>query len=714
MKASLLLVVLLLPILVAHGATVTPVLKALELLKGMLGQVKTARHEEQVQYAGYSQFCSGVEVEKQGAIQKADAKIETLTAHVQKFDMTAERLQGEIQGHTGDMAAWANDTDAAAAAREVERADYMAMHRNYSESIQAIGQAISFLKEQAHDRPGAAMLAQKAVTAVADQLSASAGHAIAAFLARSSEEPDLTFVAAPAADAYESRSHGIISMLEGLKDTFRDKLAELEKEEVARRHAHETVTQDLKHNIDAGKNDVGSKTKYMAKAHQDSTDASAALSDVKGTRADDAAYLANLVSTCQLKAADYESRQKLRVEEIEALGKAVDILSGTAVSGVAEKHLPKAAALQRNVAASLAQMLRGNATPANQLKAAQLLSEASRRLGSRTLSAMAEQAREDPFGKVKQLLEELVQRLLAQAGEEAEHKGWCDTELGTNEHTRTTKSEEVETLTAECDMLQSAIALLKRDLAELSSAVAQINVDVAKEASLRTAEKAQNEQTLQEARDAQTALVEAISILKDFYGKAAEATALVQGQGHQMQKGRKGQEGRQPAPPIFDTPYQGLGAESGGVLGMMEVIQSDFARLEQNTATSEAAATEEYDQFMSASAVSKAQKEKDIEHMSAEQQSKEMELLEQQSALENAGQEFAAAKATFEKLKPACLDTGMTYGERVGRRRDEIEALKQALAILSGEDAAVVQGVLVKDSQPSQLRSDITGLDYGN
>ena len=58
-------------------------------------------------------------------------------------------------------------------------------------------------------------------------------------------------------------------------------------------------------------------------------------------------------------------------------------------------------------------------------------------------------------------------------------------------------------------------------------------------------------------------------MLKAFYDKAAEATALLQQQPE--------------APEIFDKSHQGMGAEDGGVVGMLEVIESDFARLEADT-----------------------------------------------------------------------------------------------------------------------------------
>ena len=96
-------------------------------------------------------------------------------------------------------------------------------------------------------------------------------------------------------------------------------------------------------------------------------------------------------------------------------------------------------------------------------------------------------------------------------------------------------------------------------------------------------EKVKNAATVKDAQDAQKAVAQALGVLKEFYDKAAKATSFVQVK----------------EPEIFDdTPYKGMGAENGGVLGMIEVIQSDFARLESETTAAETEGQKEYDQFV--------------------------------------------------------------------------------------------------------------------
>jgi chromosome segregation ATPase len=299
----------------------------------------------------------------------------------------------------------------------------------------------------------------------------------------------------------------------------------------------------------------------------------------------------------------------------------------------------------------------------------------------------------DPFAKVKQLVQELVERLEAEAAEEADHKSWCDSELTANEATRTTKSEEVEMLHGTVDKLTSDIAVLKKEIGETSTAIAEITKNVAKTTELRNKEKAENEATIQDAKDGQTAMTEVIDILQDFYQKAGEATALVQVRKHSK------------APPIFDAPFTGGSNQdsSSGVVGMLQVIQSDFARLESDTATAEDTASTDYDNFMDASSADKAAKEKEVADKKNEQTTKEGDLLAAQTDLENVEKELDAAMKYFDKLKPSCLDSGVSYEERVQRREEEIQSLKEALTILSADAAPGSVG---------PLRSATSGVAY--
>jgi len=274
------------------------------------------------------------------------------------------------------------------------------------------------------------------------------------------------------------------------------------------------------------------------------------------------------------------------------------------------------------------------------------------------------------------MIKDLIVRLMEEANEEAEHKGWCDTELSTNEQTRKEKTAAVETLHAEIDELSASIAKLTQEITDLTAEIAEIDKAVAEATAIRAEEKATNEQTIKDATEAQTAVAQALTVLKEFYEKAAEATALLQGK----QK-----------PEVFDEPYTGMQSENGGVVGMLEVIQSDFARLETDTKAAEAEAQKAFDEFTSESAVNRAANAKDVEHKTTKKTNQEAALTAKKADLEGTQKELDAALAYYDKLKPSCVDAGVSYEDRVARRKEEIESLQEALRILNGEDIAFLQ-----------------------
>merc|ERR1719310_1442527 len=263
--------------------------------------------------------------------------------------------------------------------------------------------------------------------------------------------------------------------------------------------------------------------------------------------------------------------------------------------------------MQRKIA-SFAQ-LRSDSQNPNQKKVAAYLTRRANELHSRVLSAFALRVSADPFKKVKKMLKDLIVKLMEEANAEVEHKGYCDKELATNEHTRKEKTEAVVMLTAEVDELTASIAALGEQIVELTKAISELDAAVAEATEVRGAEQSKNTETIKDAQVAQVAVANALSVLNEFYAKAAEATSFAQTGVHEAE------------PEIFsDEPYKGMGGESGGVVGMIEVIQSDFARLEAETTAAEAEATKEYDSLMSDSKIDKAEKSMDYDHATSMKQ----------------------------------------------------------------------------------------------
>jgi len=330
----------------------------------------------------------------------------------------------------------------------------------------------------------------------------------------------------------------------------------------------------------------------------------------------------------------------------------------------------------------LSQFRSSNSNPA-QLQVAAYLEGAAQRIGSHSLSMIAMKVREDPFSKVKQMVQDLIIRLKEQANEEAQHKQWCDSELAQNEKSRTTRTDEVERLQTEIDSLTSASAKLMEEVSQLTVAIVEVDKASAEQTAIREESKTTNTATVKDAQEAQTAITNAITMLKNFYAEAAEAVALVQKK--QPVTIQKIFTGDSP----FAGSYNGKQGENTGVVGILEVIQSDFARLESETSASEVTEQEDYNRFMKDSAVDKATKQTDIKHKESKKTNAQTRLGEIKIDLAATSKELEAANKYYEELKPSCLDTNVSFEERDARRKEEIQSLQEAMRILNGEDMAV-------------------------
>jgi len=249
-------------VVAANADKATPVQKVIELMQGMLEKGKKEKHEEMVQFAAYKQFCDDTTTEKQEAIKKANELIENLKADIFQYATDAEKLAEEIAGHDEDITVWEGDLKAATNVRDIEKADYDALHKDYSESIDALGRAIEVLKKQAYDRKQASFT-QVAALKNLNLVPREAKHAIDLFLA---QDPDETLaISAPEANAYEFQSQGIIDMLQKLLDKFIDERTTLEKQESDSVHAFQMLSQDLNNNIEHGKAARAEKAATKAK-----------------------------------------------------------------------------------------------------------------------------------------------------------------------------------------------------------------------------------------------------------------------------------------------------------------------------------------------------------------------------------------------------------------------------------------------------------------
>merc|ERR1719420_2181722 len=146
-----------------------------------------------------------------------------------------------------------------------------------------------------------------------------------------------------------------------------------------------------------------------------------------------------------------------------------------------------------------------------------LLKTAGAKLKSPVLSTLAMKVSEDPFKKIKGLIQELIERLLQEEADEADKKGWCDKEIAAATKDRDYLLRDVDDLHSQLESLNARKGELTKTKAELEKALEELKADLATQTANRAEEKAENEQTVKDAEEGEAAVDQAIDILSHFY-----------------------------------------------------------------------------------------------------------------------------------------------------------------------------------------------------
>lgn len=225
------------------------------------------------------------------------------------------------------------------------------------------------------------------------------------------------------------------------------------------------------------------------------------------------------------------------------------------------------------------------------------------------------------------------------------------------------------------EKLTAESARLSEEIAELTKAIAETKEKQEEATKIRLEEKATNAKTVADAKDAALAVQKATQVLKDFYAKAADSAFLQGGQ-------ESGDKLVSDMAATAKAPYKGMQASSGGIFGMLEVVLSDFTRLEAQTQNDEESAASTYDKFMDETNESVAVKEAEVEHKTGNKQRADEKNEETKKELALTQAELDKALEYYDKLKAQCVDTGLSYEERKEAREEEIQSLKEALQML--------------------------------
>jgi len=688
----------------AVKAKMAAVGKVITMMSDLQKQVLAEGETEAASYEKFACFCKDTTDEKEEAITKGEDDKSTLTSDIGSLYNRRGELDVNIATLTKDIEDLDKEMKKATGERKETLAVYAANAADLTGALAALQGAIQVLKSsknpslvQLNSIANTVRTAATLADALGLESSNNIQHAVGFFL---QQDPSVPM------EDYKFHSDSVIETLENLQGAFRKEKQDLDKEEVSSVADYDAFMQE-KTDMTKQKNlELEEDKQKRDEAISDIAMASEELSTTAAELLDDKQYLSELAEMCSDKAKTWDQRTKLRSDELSAITSALTIIKTTVQEktsaatvrfvqqGVSVRFAERVASSELAMEAieaaaedadstakapvSFLQRLVQRHQPAGddgRQVVINLLKTSGVKLHSTLLTSLATQITADPFAKVKQLIQELIERLLTEAASESNQKGWCDKATADAKQKRAYSADKVEALNGEMAKLEALRNKLVEETAVLSEEIEELNKKIKEATQMRNDERSQNEATVEEAGAGLEALNMAIDILDKFYKTAAKEEVdlgLLQG-------------------PADDAPdagfdngeaYTGAGGEAGGILGMLDVIKSDFERTVSETKKAEDKAVAEYNDFMTASGKSVAEKTMANSEKTKQKDQAIEELEDATDSMNSQSIILNTAITELLELKPTCIDTGMSYDERVSRREDEIESLNKALCVL--------------------------------
>jgi len=670
----------------ALAVSVSPIEKIIQLIGDLEAKIIKDGEETQKLYEEFTDFCKDTSKDTQFELKTSKSDAERFAATVADKEAEISALETKIGELSTTIATNSKDLEAATEIRKKEKADYDTADAELAETVDMLRRAIAILEKEM-SKTG--FLQTSSMSKVKDALSAlvmaegitvrgvSGADAarLAALLQDSDKDLDFQPAGAPDPAAYKSKSGGIVSAMEDMLEKAEAQRAEGQKAEMEANHNFKMLKQSLEDAVANQDKELSESKKAKALAEEDKAVAEGDLERVQKEIAADEKKLKDLQHECMTKAEDHETEQKERSEELTALATAKKIIKEK--TGGASKRTydfdqedvasflqirarthtgVKAREIKDRVVSMIQSLAKETQVPA--------LAQLAMRI--RSLSMLSA----DPFAKVKGMIQEMIEKLVKEAQEEAEHKAFCDKEMAETEAKKADKEEEVDDLNTKIDRAAAKIAKLKETISLLETELGKISEEQKVADETRQNEKDAWGAAKSDFEQGLEGVQMALEVLRDYYAEKDDAALL---QGAQSDLGD-----------AMSLAQKSTGAASG-IIGMLEVAESDFSKMLAEGQAAEDLAQSEYEALTEDNKVLTAEKTTAVKYKGKDKKETEAFLSETKDDLGTTQEELDAVLEYYDKLKPQCIAKPEPYAERKKRREKEIAGLKEALDILEAE-----------------------------
>jgi len=649
--------------------------KVITLLKDLKTDVETEGKTEATNYNTFACWCKTTTATKSSSITTGEDDIESFSAEIESKSSTkAEKQQKKLEEkakYEKLLGALQDTVDSCTKSK----AEYEASAADFDKALSSLDNAISKMKDGKNFQPTFLELAD-AMGMIPNRKQ----QVLSSLLQRTGKVD-------PANPDYKYHSDDIIKMLEDLQSDFLGKKATLDEEWTKTSKVCEDTKKNLKDELDNTKDEIEALISQIATLSSEIATARSNLISEEDLMKENQLYLKDLTKECEDRAAEFDQRTRMRNAELQALIEALTYLEGDAkkyndVNSFIQTSSKVQTVRSHSKAVNLLQMHRESrgllSTQARQDKAIAIVQRAGQHLAAPMLSALAMKIAADPFLEVKKLIQDLIERLLAESTAEASKKGFCDTEVEKAKLERDNRFAEVKSLHTQLAKLEAKKDTLIDDNEQLTTELGDLATALSDAIDNRNTTKTQNLDTIDRARKGLAAVEEALTILKTFYKKASRAKDVVLMQASPI-------EADNPGAGFGTGAYKGKQAGSVAIIELVTQIKEDYEETIKMTEAAEKQSLADFVKFERTSLSDTSAKETKKELNAQDLNTTKVNIEESMTDLTTAQSLLDGALKTLEELKPTCMDSGMSYAERVAKREEEIAALKSALCILDPE-----------------------------
>eukprot|EP00933_Yihiella_yeosuensis_P038144 TRINITY_DN320_c0_g1_i5.p1 TRINITY_DN320_c0_g1~~TRINITY_DN320_c0_g1_i5.p1 ORF type:complete len:665 (-),score=261.50 TRINITY_DN320_c0_g1_i5:104-2098(-) len=632
-----------------------PVTKIVNMLKDMQDTLEKEKEADEDMYKKLTCWCkearqaTGDNVKgAQARIAELQSKVEQLSATVLSCETAMDQLKQQIQAAEAA-------SDEARILRGKQYEQFKEDDQTYNEDIYAVESAATVLGDTGSllQIPGGktpeqlTAALQTMMNRRADKLDDSLSYADRDMINAFISDPK-KFIQNKASFLQSgSRGEPATTFKLMAEDFEKDQQEMQEAEKIAKTNFEELIAAK-KVEIKAGEKSREKKRSEKAEAKNEMFKASVEVKDKQKAIKAAAEFAKVMESKCATSDEEWAIRSKGSAEEIEAVGKAIQILDGDeahATFGRTYSFLQLSSQNQRALAASA-------------------LSRAGNMHKDSRLVALSVQAKLDSFTKVKAAIDEMTAALKKEEQDEVDQKQFCVDSFNKN----------TAAVVAEKDAkagFENQVAQLKEKLNVISSEVEKLNAQVAetnKEMKLatenRAKEKADFETTAADQQATQVLLKKALEVLRGVY---QEKPSMIQ----------------KPEVPEGFKEYK-KNKNSFSVMSLMQQLIAETKAMEAEAKRDEKNAEDTYQREMKAQQGTLDTLKQGLATQNDDKAKTTKALMQTTASLEGSEQELSDLAQEEADLHASCDFLLKNWDLRVTARREEIEALAQAKHILSG------------------------------